>query len=79
LEIKVLNFDSSEQYVYQLSFYFDHPRYSLKERDRQLLFRFVSLYEERSKIDFDILTEEEKKYFYQNYFPNAGRKGFLCC
>jgi hypothetical protein len=44
LEIYVENWRSEAEYRYTLSMYMLHPRYEMRERDRHLLFRFVSPY-----------------------------------
>ncbi len=46
VEIYVDNWKNEIEYKYTLSMYLMHPRYELKQRDRHLLFRFVSPYEE---------------------------------
>ena len=42
----------SDVIKYNLTFYMLHPRYQMKQRDRHMLFRYVSPYEEEVKIDF---------------------------
>jgi hypothetical protein len=52
LDLFVENWKSDTEYNYTLTLYMKHPRYELKQRDRHLLFRFVSPYEEEQKLVF---------------------------
>jgi len=55
----------------------DHPRYELKQRDRHMLFRYVSPYEEEPKMNFSDFSDQGKQFIYKNFYRAAERRG--CC
>jgi len=57
--------------------YMDHPRYELKQRDRHMLFRYVSPYEEEPKMNFSDFSDQGKQFIYKNFYRAAERRG--CC
>jgi hypothetical protein len=54
-----------------------HPRYELRQRDRHMLFRYVSPYDEHPKLAFSDFENEEKQFIYRNFYRAAERRG--CC
>jgi hypothetical protein len=77
LELSVENWKSDVEYRYSLTFYMRHPRYELKQRDRHMLFRYVSPYEEEPKMDFSDYEGAERQFIYRNFYRAAERRG--CC
>lgn len=45
LEFYPEKWNKDKPYRYAFSFYFSHPRFDLKQRDRHMLFRYVSPFE----------------------------------
>lgn len=71
------NWSAERQYDYVLTFYFTHPRFEMKQRDRHMLFRYVSPLEESGRLDWGEFDKEERQFIYREFYRAAEPRG--CC